>query len=142
MTYVLMAIPAEMVLAVTEFIERQEVSPDRSSAAGAEELLHGWNEHAVRRAYRESGDGMRKVLSFLAQNAGHEVNADEIATAVGARFGWNSIAGMLGAFGRRSANRYHKPKPMWEYRYDSHGRALLLMPENVARAIQKAQEGD
>jgi hypothetical protein len=85
---------------------------------------------------------MRKVLSFLAQNAGREVNADEIATAIGARFGWNSIAGMLGAFGRRSANRYRKPKPMWEYRYDNQGRALLLMPENVARVIQKAEIGE
>lgn len=140
MAYVMMAIPAELVPAVTKFVESQPGSTTRSgSPAATDGFVHGWDRETVRRAYRESADPMRKVLRFLAQNANQEVSAEEIAEAIGARFGWNTVAGMLGALGRRSANRYGRQMPMWEYRYDDQGRTLLRMPTKVAEAIEEAK---
>lgn len=137
MGYVLVAVPAELVPEVTELVERRRVELD-VVADPAKSFLHGWDEPTIRRAYRESGDNMRKILRFLAHHAGREVDADEVAAAIGARFGWNSVAGMLGAFGRRSANRYGKPLPMWEQRYDDRDRVRILMPKDIAAVIEKA----
>ncbi len=137
MGYVMVAVPAELVPAVTELVEGRQVELAGAADSG-KLLLHGWDEPTVRRAYRESGDNMRRILRFLARNADREVDADEVAAAIGARFGWNSVAGMLGAFGRRSTNRYGKSFPMWEQRYDDRDRVRLLMPKDVAAAVEKA----
>jgi hypothetical protein len=140
MSYILVAVPVELVPEVTELLERRQ--PDQANGAKGPggSLLHGWNEQTVRRAYRESGDNMRNILRFLARNGGREVSADEIAAAIGARFGWNSVAGMLGAFGRRSTNRYGRSFPMWEQRYDDLDRVRILMPKDIAEAIKKAED--
>ena len=139
MPYVMVAVPAELLPEVTELVERRQADLGNGAADSGGILLHGWDDPTIRRAYRESGDNMRKILRFLAQNAGREVDADEIANAIGARFGWNSVAGMLGAFGRRSANRYGKRLPMWEQRYDDRDRVWMVMPESIATAIKKAE---
>jgi hypothetical protein len=149
MAYVLMAIPAELVSAVSEFLEKQgrsgaflppetRLAPFPPADRHAEEggFVHGWDEATVRRAYRESADGMRRLLDFLARNPGQEISSYELADAVEARYGWNTIAGMLGAFGRRCVNRYGRSLPMWEFRYDSEGRILLTMPNGPAKAIR------
>jgi hypothetical protein len=138
MAYVMMAIPSELVPAVTAFIEGR---PEPSVGPGAESpqdsaFIHGWDAETVRRAYRESADRMRGILDFLADNEDHEVSTGEIAEAIGAKFGWNTVAGMLGAFGRRSANRYGRGLPMWEFRNSDDDRTLLRMPAGPAEAIR------
>lgn len=147
MAYVMMAVPAELVPAVTAFLESQDSSrlPSESSAVehpGKEEggFVHGWNRGLVRRAYKESADQMRELLEFLARNPGREVSSYELADAIEAKYGWNTVAGMLGAFGRRSVNRYGRSLPMWEYRYDPQGRILITMPLGPAEAVQSAAE--
>jgi len=146
MAYVLMAVPAELVPAVTAFLEGQNSgrsSSDHSAASGGEGeegFVHGWNRDLVQRAYRESADQMRRLLRFLGDQPNVEVSSYELADAIGARFGWNTVAGMLGAFGRRSVNRYGRDEPMWEYRFDGDGRILITMPNGPAEAIQSAVE--
>jgi hypothetical protein len=144
MAYVMMAIPAEVVPAVTTFLETlrsgypQAPQDQRGDAkAGERGFVHGWDRSTVQRAYRESADRMRELLEFLAGNPNREVSAPELADAIEAKYGWNTVAGMLGAFGRRSVNRYGHPEPMWEYRYDPQGRILLTMPEGPAEAIKE-----
>lgn len=145
MAYVMMAIPAELVPAVTAFLETQGTEQSRAPQGGDGDgeggergFVHGWDRATVLRAYRESADNMRDLLDFLAWNPNREVSAPELADAVEAKYGWNTVAGMLGAFGRRSLNRYGRSKPMWEYRYDSQGRTLITMPEGPAEAIKEA----
>lgn len=146
MAYVLMAVPAELVPAVTAFLEDQSsgrLSSDHSAGRGGEEeegFVHGWNRDLVQRAYRESADQMRRLLRFLADQPNVEVSSYELADAIEARFGWNTVAGMLGAFGRRSVNRYGRDEPMWEYRFDGDGRILITMPNGPAEAIKSAVE--
>jgi hypothetical protein len=144
--YVLMAIPAEFVPSVAALIaefdanadlEVQVEAPERgTSPDGAGSLLNGWTEDLVSRAFKESANPMRRVLLFLADHAGEEVTSIEIADAIDAKYGWNTVAGMLGAFGRRSVNRYKRSAPMWEWRPGSEG-ILIKMPVAVAAVIKK-----
>lgn len=140
MAYVMMAVPAELVSAVAEFIEgphgSEALGVARSSDAGG--FVHGWDRPTVRRAYRESGDRMREVLDFLARHPDREVSSYELADAIEAKYGWNTVAGMLGAFGRRCANRYGLKRPMWEFRHDAAGRVLLTMPRATAEAVEES----
>jgi hypothetical protein len=78
------------------------------------------------------------VLLFLAEHGGEEVTSAEIADAIDAERGWNTVAGMLGAFGRRSANRYKRPDPMWSSREGEGGASLFKMPVAVADIIKFA----
>jgi hypothetical protein len=138
MAYVMMAIPAELVPAVTEFVESGGFPPAASrDTQEPDGFVHGWDPAAVRRAYRESGDRMRRVLRFLAGHPDVEVSSEEIADAINARYGWNTVAGMLGALGRRSKNRYGRTEPMWEHRYTDDGRILLTMPSAAAKTIRE-----
>ncbi|MFL5833961.1 MAG: hypothetical protein ACJ76B_08265 [Solirubrobacterales bacterium] len=148
MAYVMMAIPAELVPAVSAFLEAQEPAYQMAQAAKNNEhegrepgFVHGWDRSTVQRAYRESADRLRDLLDFLASNPNREVSAPELADAIEAKYGWNTVAGMLGAFGRRSVNRYGRPEPMWEYRYDPQGRILITMPEGPAKAVREAARG-
>lgn len=61
---------------------------------------------------------MRQLLGFLADHPDKEVTSEQIADALDAAKGWNTVAGMLGAFGRRASNRYERRDPMWELRWD------------------------
>lgn len=141
MGYVMMAIPEELVPAVAKFIEGRPDGALEPVPEGATEegFVHGWDRDTVRRAYRESADRMRDLLHFLARNPDREVSSYEVAEAIGARFGWNTVAGMLGAFQRRCANRYGRKMPMWEFRYDDRDRILVTMPSKVADAIRSAE---
>jgi len=142
MAYVMMAIPAELVPAVTAFLEAQEPAhpralPAPSGEGGERGFVHGWDRPTVQRAYRESADRMRDLLKYLAWNPNREVSAPELADAIEAKYGWNTVAGMLGAFGRRSVNRYGRDQPMWEYRFDPQGRILITMPVGPAEAVKE-----
>jgi hypothetical protein len=141
MQYVLMAIPAELVPRVAALIagfDLASVPSDVMAPTGSVGLIHGWTEDLVRRAFKESADPMRRVLLFLADHGDEEVTSAEIADAIDAERGWNTVAGMLGAFGRRSTNRYKRSDPMWSSREGEGGTTLFKMPLPVAEAIKAA----
>ncbi|MGH2879585.1 MAG: DUF6416 domain-containing protein [Solirubrobacteraceae bacterium] len=143
MEYVLMAIPAELVPKVAALITGFDVAGaplGATSPTGSAGLINGWTEDLVRQAFKESADPMRRVLLFLAEHGGEEVTSTEIADAIDAERGWNTVAGMLGAFGRRSANRYKRRFPMWSSREGEDGASLFKVPVAVAEAIKVAAE--
>jgi hypothetical protein len=137
--YTLVAVPNHLVPQVTEFITQQPAkgAPDGSGPAGEQPgtLVRGWSEDLVVRAYKESGDPMRELLRFLAAHADQEVTSVDIAEGIGVK-DWNSVAGMLGAFGRRCSNRYGMEHFPWEHRWDEHGRGRMKMPASVAQVIE------
>jgi hypothetical protein len=138
MAYVMIAVPAELVPAVTEFIQQQDGTRKRAAVPESDEdgLLYGWTEDLLRRAYGESGEPMKKLLVFLAESPESEFNSDEIAQGIGVT-DWNSVAGMLGAFGRRVSNRYGRARPPWVERRDDlqGGKWVKRMPADVASII-------
>jgi hypothetical protein len=144
--YVLMAIPTALVPQVANLIAGFEVRSESpvidspavcaSPSPSDGSLINGWTQDLVRRAFKESADPMRKLLLFLADHADEEVTSIDIAEAIEAKRGWNTVAGMLGALGRRSVNRYDREQAMWESRWGADGRGRLKMPAAVAAVIK------
>src|SRR4051794_14593986 len=60
----------------------------------------------VRRIFAESQPAHRKMLEFLASRPDEWMYSEDVAAALGLPHGQASLAGMLGAFGRRAKHRY------------------------------------
>jgi hypothetical protein len=71
----------------------------------------------IERMYRDSHDGHRRLMEYLASHPGQWFYTSEIGAALGHENGAKGIAGMLGAFGKRSNHRYGGHKP-WETEWD------------------------
>jgi hypothetical protein len=115
-------------------------APNASASSNSDDpeaLVNGWTVPLLRRAYDESGDAMRAILQFLADNAGKEVTTYDVADGVEAMKDWNSVAGALGAFGRRCSNRYGMKEQPWSWRFDTDDRVLMKMPATVAAVIKQ-----
>jgi hypothetical protein len=67
--------------------------------------------------YRESHGQHRRLMEYLADHPGEWFYTSEIGSALDHENGAKGIAGMLGAFGKRSNHRYGKHKP-WETDWD------------------------
>jgi len=133
------AIPTEIVQKVIEFVEQHSATPAvEPSASGDTDELLGWTKQLLKRSYLESGDRMRDVLDYLASQPGREVTSDEIASAINAERGWNTVAGMLGAFSRRCTGRYGRPGFPWEHRWDENGKGQMKMPPAIADVFTSA----
>lgn len=97
----------------------------------------------VERAYRESPPAMVKFLDYLARRPERFVSNDELAAAVGIRR--PQLAGVLGAFGRRWANRYQQRSAKWffdaqwmEDRESGTWKWHYRMPSGAAEIIRSA----
>src|SRR5215211_2426890 len=88
-------------------------------------------EALVRRIYRESDDLFRDLLHLLAEQAEQPLSTEEIAKKLGLERGTASLAGMLGAYGRRSNNRYEGYWPFERLYNPSAEESELVMPEAV-----------
>jgi hypothetical protein len=89
----------------------------------------------IKRVWNESGPVIRKALKFLASKEGKVVVAAELAKEVFGASKGHRLSGAMGAFGRRSKNRYNGLKPFtatwnalnsqWEY----------TMPADIAKMV-------
>jgi hypothetical protein len=70
----------------------------------------------IERAYRESPPAMKQFLEYLTDQAGRHVPNEEVAAAIGVSR--PQLAGVLGAFGRRWANRYAMRNAKWFFDAD------------------------
>jgi hypothetical protein len=95
-----------------------------------------WPEEELRKAWLESGPHMRTTLELLARQEGAPVSGDRIAAALGRKERGHTVAGMMGAFGRRMKGRHGGRWPFtaewnatsahWDYRMDIENAARLL----------------
>jgi hypothetical protein len=133
---ILIAVPPHLVPAVVELIANDGGTAESGTAdlTTSEALIHGWTEDTLRAHYLDSSPKMQAFLRYLAQNADHEVTSHSAAEAIGYR-DWNSIAGMLGAAGRRAKNHFGREQGPWQLRSARDGQARLKMPNDVARII-------
>ncbi len=72
----------------------------------------------IERMYRDSHPAHQKLLTFLAAHPDEWFYTSDLAEALELPHGNKSLAGMLGAFGRRAAHRYDGKKP-WISEWDS-----------------------
>lgn len=98
-----------------------------------------WNAELLGRAYRESPGPMKAILGYLSDNPGRNVNADELAEKIERTR--PQMAGVLGAFGRRTKNRYGQES--WPFHATWDGgteRMNYKMDKNVADIIRQVRD--
>lgn len=103
------------------------------SEAGDE--AHLGLERVVKRVYLESEERFRDLLRFLAGHPGRSFSTADIAEELRLPNGAASLAGMLGAFARRSKNRYDGFWPFERLYNSAQDRAELVMEDKVAALV-------
>jgi len=96
-----------------------------------------WDTENAQRFYKESPPHMKEFLRVLANKAPSTVTTTEAGKDLPK--GAQSVAGMLGAAGRRSSGRHGRGLPWrkWYQPTDSHGSETVFeMSEEVAAAIK------
>jgi hypothetical protein len=88
---------------------------------------------------------MKRFLDYLTDRVGRQIPNDEIAEAIGVTR--PQLAGVLGAFGRRWANRYQQRNAKWFFDADwmadpetGDSKWHYRMPEESAEVIRSAQQ--
>jgi hypothetical protein len=121
--------------------------PAESPALAATEAKSGgavsinvdeWTPSRLRRMVEESPPAMLEILRMLADRPGEWLAMNELAKAIRPDADWNTVAGTLGAFGRRVKNRYGLESWPFENRYDYEvGGRVCRMSEEVARLVKR-----
>jgi len=141
--FVNIPVPSQYVTQVYGFIaslsgQTGESQVEPASSSDLETKSENWTEDLIIRQYRESPESMKKFQQYLAEHAGQDFSSTEIAVAIGAEHGWNSIAGALGAYGRRVKNRYKRSSFPFQQGWDhEHGEMRHGMTPEVAEIIRR-----
>jgi hypothetical protein len=139
--FVNIPVPRQYVTQVYGFIaslesDGGESRVDTSPGSDAATMSESWPEDLIIRQYRESPESMKKFQQYLAEHAGQDFSSSQIAEAIGAEYGWNSIAGALGAYGRRVKNRYKRSTFPFKQNWDhQNGEMRHGMTPEVAEII-------
>ncbi|HEU4706907.1 MAG TPA: hypothetical protein VFS64_06960 [Solirubrobacterales bacterium] len=132
-------VPTQHVTKVYELIARLETGgpeADASPVDGRED--GGLNQALVTRMYRESEDAHKRLLEFLADHPDEWLGSQAVADGLRLEHGRKSLAGSLGAFGRRADHRYGGRKPFVS-RWDGETyQARLRMSQEVAAWVKAA----
>ena len=99
-----------------------------------------WTERLLRRMIEESPPAMRDILGLLASRPGESLSAEDLAKSIKAKkdANWNTIAGTLGAFGRRVKNRYKSDQWPFAAKYEhAHRSVRYRMTAPMATRIKK-----
>lgn len=129
--YINVPVPEHLVPAVMALIsEQMKPTPSPAAAPAPTPALVAtvsseWSEAEFKKLWDESWQPMRTVLTKLAENGGKAVSGDELAKVIGKEKKGHSIAGMMGALGRRIKHRHNGRWPFnghwnaelyrWEY---------------------------
>lgn len=99
-----------------------------------------WTPSRLRKMVEQSPPAMRDILRTLAEHTADWLTTEDLASSIESKpdANWNTVAGTLGAFGRRVRNRYGLESWPFAERYDHevHGR-VYQMAEDIADQILK-----
>ncbi|XXT25072.1 hypothetical protein WME94_26415 [Sorangium sp. So ce429] len=119
-----------------------KVKDSDEAPAGVESASAEWTEIELRKLWDESGKAMREALGLMVAHSGKAVSGDQIAKALGKKERGHTVAGMMGAFGRRLKHRHKGRWPFtarwnavdayWEYKMDA------SVAANLAKVIAAA----
>ena len=99
-------------------------------------------DRLIQRIYRESEQRFRDLLLLLAHHPGTPMSTDEIADELKLYRGPASLAGMLGAYGRRSNHRYDGFFPFERLHNPADERYELVMPQKIAGIIEQISSSE
>lgn len=118
-------------------------APDRPKPSGPDEDEE-WSPKLLRRMYDESPPAMILILDYLADNPGREVPSEELVEAltdIKPDATSNTLAGTLGAFGRRVGNRYGMEDwPFDAYYSHEYGSLVYWIDEWVAEKLKSYRD--
>ncbi len=96
-----------------------------------------WTPELIRRQFVESPDTIKRFEKLLANHEGTWLSTSTIAQALGTARGPKTIAGALGAYGRRVSNRYRMSTWPFQNRWiHEEGQQSYCMPSEVAEIIK------
>ena len=128
-------VPKRYLTRVYGFIASLE-SADETSLNGDGKRKE-WTPELIRRQFLESPDTMKRFEKLLAEHDGTWLSTSSIAETLGTARGARTIAGALGAYGRRVANRYRMSTWPFETRWiHDEGQQSYCMPSEVAEIIR------
>lgn len=114
------------------------VGPTSKGNAEAEARDMEWTPARLQRMVRESSPALLAILGALADNPGEWLTMNDLAKPIGPKADWNTVAGTLGAFGRRLKSRYGLENFPFENRLDhSKGTRECRMSKETARLVKK-----
>lgn len=100
-----------------------------------------WTPSRIRTAVEQSPPAMRDILCALAERPGEWLTTHDLAQAIqgNPNADWKTVAGTLGAFGRRVSSRYGLETLPFEGKHD-HGEGCRVhrMSADMARQILQA----
>ncbi len=93
------------------------------------------DEDLIRRIYNESHEAHRRLLKRLAESPDEWIPASQLAEDLELSGGNKSLAGMLGALGRRSNHRYEGKRAFYSEWDHMANETKHMMPAAVAEVI-------
>jgi hypothetical protein len=138
--FVTIPVPADRVLEVYALLAseptRQPAEPGPELDAAEPPDRSSWSDELIARCWRESPSPMKAFLLYLAKHPDREISSEEIAPAIERTR--QQMSGMLGAFGRRTKNRYGMGTCPYSARwgFEEH-RAIYVMDSQTAEVIRK-----
>lgn len=135
--FISVPVPHQYVTQVYELVARLAAgasgTTDAPANGGDPDAL---TEALVERMYEESEGPHRRLMLYLADYPGQWLGTSEVAKGLGLSSGARSLAGSLGAFGRRAEHRYQGRKP-WVSRWNpERNEAEHRMSQEVATWIK------
>lgn len=128
-------IPRRLLADVYGFVAQHEKGSQVPTASDETEPGEP-DEALIQRMYTESQPKHKELMKLFAQSPDQWLYTSEIAQAMRLPHGSTSVAGMLGAFGRRAKHRYSGAKP-WKSEWDpAKSEARHKMSANVAHIIK------
>jgi hypothetical protein len=111
---------------------------EHRAATETEEQSDEWTASRLRTMVEQSGPAMRDILRALAERPGEWLTTEDLAEALTGKpkATWNTIAGTLGAFGRRLSSRYGLESWPFQYKRDHEARCWVYsMTRDTATKI-------
>lgn len=133
--FINVAVPRQHVAKVYKLIAELELG-DRSDGEN-DTLSKPVTQDLVKRMFQESEPRHQDLMLYLADHPDQWLGTREIAEALGLTHGAKSLAGSLGAFGRRAGHRYGGLKPFQSRWSDAEGQSVHRMSQEVSAWIKE-----
>jgi hypothetical protein len=116
--YVSILVPKERLMEVYGFIASLDGGAELPSSGDAVEKGTDWTDELIERQFNESPEFMQRFQKFLAEEPEQWFSTKTIAKRLNALKGSKTVAGALGAYGRRTSHRYAMKTWPFQYRWN------------------------
>lgn len=127
-------VPGRFLPRVSQFVAKLYADESDQEIDGEDALE--LDEALIERIYNDSEDPHRRLFEYLADRPDEWIYSDALAAGLGLKHGSKSLAGTLGALGRRANHRYDGRKPFASEWDPTAWQARHMMTADVAKVIK------